>query len=910
MRDGWISRLRALAARVLGLFASQKRDSEFDQEMQSHLELLADRFVAQGMSQEDAAAAARRQVGNTTLLEEERRELRTLVSVEDLGRDLRHALRSLGRSRAFAAIAIAMLALGIGATTAIFSIVDGVLLRPLPFPNANRLVTLGDQVSGTDFGLQDPGYATGPEVVIYPRDTRSFESLGGYGSMSFGLSGIGQAAQINAARMTPSMFSALGVAPLIGRVFTAQEDQQKEQVAVLSYATWKSRFNGDPHILGTKILLDRKPYIIIGVMPRNFEFPLYPGRLSRSELWVPMSLTPQELSPEANGSYGFNLVGRLKPGMTPAQAQSDAGRVAQQIMRNYPSDEANMRIHPVVYPFQQITVLQARPLLRMLFLAVVVVLLIACANLAGLLLVRAIRRQREIAVRLALGAPALTLLRQMILESLVLSLGGGLVGIGLAALGLDVGKNLLPETLPLINEITLNWPVAGFALLLAVLTGLFCGLAPGFAALRTNVNATMKEVGRSGSASGSHARLRSALVVAEIAIALILLTASGLLLRSFSNMSAVDLGFRPEHVTTGAYALPHEPYSTQASIDSFNNRLLQQLRQLPGVESVGLTNALPGTGYGNIAGFVADGYVDPRGPDRTAASPSQVIGDYFKAMGIPLIRGRYFTEADTAANQLVAIVNREFAQHYWPHNDPIGRRMRFGTLKSGTPWMTVIGEVADAKLNSPDADAAEQFYQPVAQVEKDMGSFASPTDLNGNGGYIVVRSALPPEQMENALRAIVRSVDAQLPLTQVETMEQVVSQSEAPRRFNTIIISSFALAAVLLAVLGIYGIIAFSVASRVQEMAIRMTLGSPRSNIMRLVLTSGLKLAAIGCVLGLAGAAAASSILRSFLFHVSPFDPAVMIGGAAAVFVLAFAASALPAHRAASVDPVLALRAE
>ena len=823
--------------------------------------------------------------------------------------DLKLVFRQLRKSPGFTATAVLMLAFGIGATTAIFSIVDGVLLRPLPFPNPDRLVTLGDRVSGTNWGEHDPGPITGPEVVVYPRDTRSFQSLGGYGFMNYEFSGTGQPAQINGARMTPSVFSALGIAPLMGRVFTAQEDLQKEQVAVLSYATWKSRFNGNPQILGTKILLDRKPYLVIGVMPRSFEFPLNPGRLNRSELWVPMSLSPQELSPEANASWYLQQVGRLKPGVTLAQAQSDAERVAQQIMRSYPPDEANFHIRPVVYPLQQITVLHTRPLLRMLFLAVAVVLLIACANLAGLLLVRAIRRQRETAVRLALGASALTLLRQLILESLVLSVTGGLFGIGLAALALAIGKSLLPETMPLMSEITLNWTVVGFALLLALLTGFLCGLAPGFAAVRTNVNASMKEGGRSGSAGGSHARLRSTLVVVEIAIALILLTASGLLLRSFSNMGTVDLGFRPDHATTALYALPQKQYSTQAQINTFNNKLLEQLRQLPGVETVGLTSTLPTTGDG-IEAFVVDGYVDPRGPDQTAASPSQVIGDYFKAIGIPLVRGRYFIESDNENNQLVVIVNHEFAEHYWPHQDPIGKRMRVGTVKSGTPWMTVVGEVADAKLNSPDSDASEQFYQPVAQLEKDAGPVALPTDLNGNSGYIVLRSALPPEQMENALRATVRSIDAQLPLTQVQTMEQVVSQSEASRRFNTIIISSFALAAVLLAVLGIYSIIAFSVASRVQEMAIRMALGSQRSHIMRLILLSGLKLAAIGCVLGLAGAAVASTVLSSFLFNVSPFDPVVMILTAIAVFGLALAASAMPARRAASVDPIQALRGE
>lgn len=823
--------------------------------------------------------------------------------------DLKVVLRQLRNSPGFAVIAVLMLALGIGTTTAIFSVVDGVLLRPLPFPNPSRLVTLGDQVSGTDWGQRDPGPVTAPEVIIYPRDTRSFESLGGYGFVSFELSGIGQPAQINASRMTPSVFSTLGVEPLIGRVFTAQEDQQKEKVAVISYATWKNRFNGNPHILGTKILLDRKPYLLIGVMPRSFEFPLSAGRLNRSELWVPMSFAPQELSPEAEANWYLNMVGRLKPGVTPTQAQSDAERVAQQIMRNYPPDEANFRIKPVVYPLQQITVLQTRPLLRMLFLAVTVVLLIACANLTGLLLVRAIGRQREIAVRLAIGAPALTLLWQMILESMILSVSGGILGVGIAALSLTVGKKFLPETMPLISEITLNWTVVGFALMLVVLTGFFCGLAPGFAAMRTNVNGSMKEGGRSGSASSSHTRLRSALVVLEIAVALVLLAASGLLLRSFSNMSNVDLGFRPDHVTTAAYALPQQQYSTQSQIDSFNSRLLQQLRQLPGATSVGLTNVLPTTG-GGLESFVADGYVDPRGPDQTAASPSAVVGDYFKAIGIPLLRGRYFNESDNVSNRLVVIVNHEFAEHYWNHENPIGKRMRVSTEKSGTPWMTVVGEVGDAKLTSPDADASEQFYQPVAQLEKDEGSTALPTDLNGNNEYIVLRSALQLEQMEGALRTTVRAIDGQLPLTQVQTMDQLISQSEAPRRFNTIIISSFALVAVLLAVFGIYSIIAFSVASRVQEMAIRIALGSQRSHIMRLVLFAGLKLAAIGCLLGLAGAVVASRILRSFLFHVSPFDPPIMILAASVVFVLALTASALPARRAASVDPLQALRGE
>jgi predicted permease len=471
-----------------------------------------------------------------------------------------------------------------------------------------------------------------------------------------------------------------------------------------------------------------------------------------------------------------------------------------------------------------------------------------------------------------------------------------------------VGRNLLPETLPRINEIALNWTVASFALLLAVLTGLLCGLAPAFAALRTNVNASLKEGGRSGSVSGSHARLRSMLVVVEIAVALILLTASGLLLRSFVNMSATDLGFRPEHVTTAGYSLPQKLYASQAQVDAFNNELLLRLRQIPGTESAGLTSTLPATGEDSIEAFVPDGYLN-RG-DQLAASPFQVIGDYFPAMGLRLLRGRFFTPSDNANGQLVVIVNHEFAEHYWPHQEAIGKRVRIGTPQNKLPWMTVVGEIADAKMDSPDADAQEQFYRPVAQLEKDAGPLASPTDLNGNVGFIVLRSALPPQQAENALRAAVRSIDPQLPLTQMRSMQQVVSGSEAPRRFNTVIISCFALAAVLLAVLGIYSVIAFSVASRVQEMAIRMALGSQRAGIMRLVLQSGMKLALLGSVLGMVGAAAASGLLRSFLFGVSPFDPLIMILAAIVVFVLAAIASALPARRAASVDPMQALRGE
>ena len=497
--------------------------------------------------------------------------------------DLKLALRQLRNSFGFTITAVLMLAFGIGATTAIFSIVEGVLLRPLPFPDSDRLMVLSDHLQGVEVGQGgDEVGVTVPDILAYTRDTRSFTALGAYQGAAFELSGSGDPAQVNASRITAGIFSALGVAPQLGRVFTADEDEHHQQVAVLSNSTWRTRFHADPQIVGTKVLLDRKPYIVIGVMPRGFEFPLIPGQLNRAELWVPMSFRPDELASRSASNWSYQMIGRLKPGISPTQAQSDADRVAKEIMRGYPAEMASLHINALVRPLQGDTVQQSRSLLRTLFLAVAVVLLIACFNLAGLMLVRAIRRQREVAVRLALGARASALIRQAVLESLVLSVSGGILGLILAAVALRVGKSMLPESLPRVDEISLSWQVIAFALGLAVVTGLACALAPAFAAIRTNVNSNLKEGGRTGSAGGGHARLRSTLVVAEIAIALVLLSASGLLLRSFDKMRAVDLGFSPQHVTTAAYSLPQLQYSKQPQVDTFNRELLLKLNQLPG----------------------------------------------------------------------------------------------------------------------------------------------------------------------------------------------------------------------------------------------------------------------------------------------------------------------------------------
>ena len=672
---------------------------------------------------------------------------------------------------------------------------------------------------------------------------------------------------------------------------------------------WRSRFHGDQNFLGKKIQLDRKTYEIIGVMPRDFEFPLVPGQLNRSELWVPMSLRAGELAAGA-ASWNFTMVGRLKPGVTPAQAQQDVGGAQREIVRNFPAAMASVRLNPFVQQLGEATLVQARPLVRTLFLAVAVVLFIACANLAGLLLVRVIRRRREISVRLALGASSGAVLRQSLVEALLLSVGGGLLGLALAATALSAGIRLLPETLPRIGSIGHDWEVVGFALLLAVLTGLLCGAIPAFAASRTSVNDALKEGGRIGTAGSGHARLRSALVVAELAVALVLLTASGLLLRSFEKLRAVDLGFRTDHMLTASYGLPHQQYSTQAAADAFDAELLRKLQQLPGVEAVGLTSSLPATGQDNDEGFYPEGYVPAPGAGLLSGWPSQVLGDYFRAADIPLLRGRGFTPADTATSPLVIVVNRKLAERFWPGQDPIGKRIHIGLIESPLPWMTVVGEIGDIKQSAPDADTTYQFYQPVSQFKATLGPFAPPDMVSGSGGSIVLRSQLPPEQMANVLRATVRSIDPQLPLTQVESMDNVVAQVQAPRRFNTAVISSFAAAAVLLALLGIYSVIVFSAALRTQELAIRLALGAKRAGVMRLVLVSGAKLGLMGCGIGAVAAVFATRLLRSLLFKVDPLDPVVIVLATVSIFLLALAASLVPARRAASIEPMQALRSE
>ena len=816
--------------------------------------------------------------------------------------NLRFAFRQLRKTPGFTLTVIFTLALGIGATTAIFSLVEGILLRPLPFNNPDRLVLLGEHLGS---GPGTP--VTARDILTYPKATTAFSSLGGFTTRAFELSGGATPEEVAAARFSAGVFTTLGVDPILGRIFTQQEEDAHEPLAVISYALWLNRFHLDPHVLGSSIVLDRRPYSIIGVMPRSFEFPLQAGHLNQTQLWVPMSLTPDELSDKNAGNWGFHMVARLKDGVTLQQGAEDTDRVARQIMRNFPAGMSAIHIRGDVRLLRESTVADTRPILRTLFLAVSIVLLIACVNVAGLLLVRAIRRRREYALRLALGARSSAIIRESVFEGLLLSLAGGLVGLAFAAIAIRTALHLLPESMPRVDSISMNATVAAFALLLALVTGALCSLAPAFAALRTNLTESLKDGVPTGTGASSHSYLRFALVVSEIAIALVLLTIAGAFLRSFQKMRAVDPGFRPDHVLVAGYQLPRNQYPSNISVLTFNHALVERLVSKPGVIAAGITNALPATDGSMAAAFTIEG--EPVDGWKLKFAPLVIIyGDYFRAMDIPLLDGRMFTLDDGPNSPLVVIVNQTMARHSWPGQQAIGKRMHVGNPKKGLPWATVVGVVADTKNGALDEPSTDQWYAPAQQPAILYGPEASGNLAGSAGGYITLRSTLPPGQMIQTLRSATAEIDPLLALQQVQPMSDVISNVEAPRRFNTDLITAFALGALLLAITGIYAVVAFSVSLRTQEIAIRMALGSPRTGIARLVLISGAKLALLGCAIGILGSLAMSRVVSSFLFEVSATDPIVYVASVLIMMFMALLASALPATRAASSDPITALR--
>jgi predicted permease len=818
-----------------------------------------------------------------------------------LAQNLRLALRQLSKAPGFTLTIVFTLALAIGATTAIFSLVEGVLLRPLPYKDPERLVLLGDHLGGR------PGMSVrAREIATYTSATQAFSSLGGYITASFELSGATQPEEINAERLNFAMFPTLGVQPILGRVFTLQEEDARQPVAVISYALWMNRFHSDPHILGSSIVLDRKLYSVIGVMPRGFEFPLQFGRLYQAQVWVPLSLTPDELSDQHSGFWGYHMIARLKDGVTLPQAAQDADRVARQIMRDFPASMSAIHIQGDVRLLRETVVADVRPVLRTLFVAVAVALLVACVNVSSLLLVRAIRQRREYAVRVAIGASSSRIIRESVVEGLLLSVAGGLLGLASAAIAIRTTLYLVPESMPRINSVSVNPIVASFALLVAVATGVLCSLAPAFAALRTNLIESLKQGAQVGSGSASHAWLRSDLVVSEVAIALVLLTVSGVFLRSLQKMQEVDPGFRADHALVAEYQFPLQQYPTAASVANFNRAVVDQLSSKPGVTAVAISNAVAVSDAFPQSAYTIEGVSAEQWKLKFAAFTS-VYGDYFSAMGIPLLEGRTFTLHDDSNASLAVIVNQSMARDCWPGQTAVGKRMHVGNPRKGLPWATVVGVVADTKMPR-DVPSMDQWYTPINQPATLYGS-GPPGNLSGPpSGYITMRSALDPEHMIQTLRSTIAEIDPLLALQEVRPLTDAISQIEAPRHFNTDLITAFAGCALLLAITGIYAVMAFSVSQRTQEIAIRMTLGAQRAGIAKLVLLSGGKLALLGCGLGVVGSLAVSRLVSSFLFGVSATDPFVYSGAVLMMILMALLASAFPAMRAASADPNKALR--
>ncbi|HEY2469157.1 MAG TPA: ABC transporter permease [Terracidiphilus sp.] len=812
------------------------------------------------------------------------------------------ASRQLRKAPGFTVTVVVTLALGIGATTAVFSLIEGILLRPFPFPQSDRLVILGDHIGN---GLRTP--VTARDILTYSRATSAFSSMGGYIGATYELSGGESPEEIVGARLNASVFPTLGVQSELGRVFSTQEDEGHHPVAVIGDAVWQNRFHRDPRVLGTAIQLDRRAYTIIGVMPRGFEFPVNGGGLNQAQIWVPLSLTPDELSEQSAGVFGFQIIARLKNGVSVSAAAEDADRVAHDIMRAYPAAMSAIKIRGDVTPLREYIVGQTRPVLRALFAAVAVVLLIACVNVAALMLVRAIRRRRESAVRLALGARPFVIVRESIVEGLLLSSAGALLGFWLAAIAIRTSLRFLPDSLARVDSVKIDAGVALFSLFLAIVAGVLSSIAPAFAAVQANITDTLKDSGRSGSTGKSHAWLRSALIAAEIAIALVLLTTCGAFLRSYQKMMAVDPGFRPDRVLIAGFQLPINQYKTYLAADNFNREVARRLSSKPGIVAVGISSLVPGSGFFGQAAYTIDGQ-PTEGWKVQFATFGTVYGDYFKSLGIALMGGRTFTPQDRADTPLVAIVNRSMAEHYWPGQSALGKRMHVGNPNKGLPWATIVGVVANTKTGSPDQPDEDQWYVPIEQPAILFGAQPTTNLVNPAGGFITVRSTLPADQMTQLVRDNVAEIDPLLPLDPVQSLTEALSSVEAPRRFNTDLITVFATGALILAITGIYAVVAFSISIRTQEIAIRMALGAQRNSIARLVLFAGAKLALLGCALGLLGSFAVSRLVSSFLFEVSATDPMIYTASVVIMVAVALLASALPAIRAASADPATALR--
>ncbi len=804
--------------------------------------------------------------------------------------NLRYALRTLARSPGFTLIAVLTLALGIGANTAIFSVVNAVLLRPLPFAEPGRLVTVFHfypSLNDLNAGVAAPTY----------RDLRGqpqlFGSVSVQGGWGVNLTGQGQPQRLTGAKVSPEFFTTHGVPAALGRTLQppAPGTVARGNEVVLSHGTWRRVFGGDPAVVGRTVQLNGEAHEVVGVMPESFRNIFNPN----IEVWSPYVFTPEQLSDDARGSEYLTLTTRLKPGVPVEAAERAMVAHAERIRREFPG------LYPPDWTIRVRTLADVasgtiRPALLVLLGAVGFVLLIACGNVANLLLARAAARRREVAIRSALGARSGDLARQFLMESLVLSGSGALLGLGLAFGGLRLLAALKPENLLWVETIPIDASVLLFTSVLAALTGVVFGLVPMMQLRRTDVQDTLREGGRSGGPDRRGAATRRVLVVTQVALSLMLLTGAGLLIRSFARLQQVDPGFDPGGVVTMNITLPESRYPTDTAQVAFFDALLPRVAALPGVQSAGAASSVPLTGGWSRA-FDVEGLVVPEGELGPYGNFRVVDPDFHRTLRIPLVRGRFFTAADRMGTPRVAIVDQEMARRYWPGQDPIGKRISLDGTEEAPNWVEVVGVVGHTRQDGLDSEGRAQLYVPYRQLMIPSLTLA-------------VRTAGDPTRVAGAVRAAVREVDPDQPVARVQTMDDLVSATLGPRRFAMVLLGLFATLALVLAAVGIYGVMSFDVARRSQEIGVRMALGASAGTVLRLVLRQGLGLAAVGVGLGVLGSLALTDLLRSQLYEMSAVDPVTF--GLVVVVLLGVAslASLVPARRATRVDPLAAMRAE
>ena len=892
MRTGrWWDVLRM---RFRSLVKRQRAETELDKELRYHVERQTEENIAAGMNAHEAREAAARMFGGVSQIEEECRDMRQTQYLENFVQDLRYAVRMLSKSPAFTVVIVLTLALSIGANSAIFSVIDGVLLRPLPYPQAERIARVFYR--STSY----PKFPVNPwDFLDFRARNRSFENFAMYTHADVQLSGTGSdPVKLSGFRISSGYFRVLGVQPARGREFDFSEERPGNgNVVILSDRVWRNQFGAAADILGRKVLLDSQPYTVVGVMPAGVD---HPGNSYNSvaygdtvDAWTPFTF---DGNPNNRGSHYVEGIGRLKPGVTAEQAAADFNGIMTELASQHEGDKS-WTIYMV--PLFQEIVGPVHKMLLVLFGAVGLVLLIACVNAANLLLARAAARQKEIAVRAALGAGRGRLVRQMLAESLLISLLGGALGALLAIVGVRVLVSFLPPGFPRTDAIHVNGFVFAFTALVAVATGLFFGLVPAVLASRTDLQQRLHEGGRGSSGSGRQTRLRAVLVVGEVALACLLLVGAGVMLRSFVNLLRLDPGFQPEHVLTAEIALPNANYKTRDNITSFYQRLLTNLNTLPGIHAVGAGTDLPWTGYDeNMGGFTIEGKTPPPHEEFHAryhtASP-----DYFRAVGIPLVHGRFFNERDTKDTPRVLLVNDVMAQRYWPGEDAVGKRITFDDKPKESDWFRVVGVVGDVK-DTPESKGAEPaFWWPVLQQPF---PFANMT--------IVLRANSAPQLLTEALRINVRELDPSLAVAHVRLLDRIAEEQFSTPRFALFLIGLFGALALLLAAIGIYGVISYSVSQRMHEFGMRVVLGASSRNLIKMVMQQGVLLTVIGVAIGLGCALAFGGVIDSLLYGVSARDPLTLICVGAMAVGVAMLASLPSARRATGADPMTTLRAE